>query len=261
MGPWSADFFVGGLSGHTEPAHPYLIGMRIELQPLPSLQLGLSRTLQWGGRGRDQSFRSLWKGLLGRDNTAENAADEPGNQLAGIDARWHWSLDQGRQMAVYGQIVGEDEAGLLPSRNMGLAGMEWAVQRGSSSWRLFVERANVIARDAFGSPDPGYAYRHHVYRQGYTQDGLPLGHPAGGDTRLTSVGGMLDADRWRVVLVAYSGRALPSAQRLAAGSINGLNATLAWRPTSTQTLGLSLWSGSDGSGHDHATQLWWRQDW
>jgi hypothetical protein len=255
LGPWNADFFIGGLAGHTQPAHPYLVGMRLQVQPLPSLQLGASRALQWGGRGRDQSFSSFWRGVLGRDNQG-GTGDEPGNQLAGFDFRWHHGLGNGQQIALYGQVVGEDEAGYLPSKNMKLAGLEWSAQRGRADWRLFVEHANVVA-----GGELGVAYRHHIYRQGYTQDGLPLGHPAGGDTKLTSVGALLDMGSLSGELVVYSGRAEPTAQRLVAGNLQGVNAALAWRARSDQTLGLSLWSGRDGGGRDSAAQLWWQYAW
>jgi hypothetical protein len=254
LGPWNADFFIGGLAGHTQPAHPYLVGMRLQVQPLPSLQLGASRTLQWGGRGRDQSFSSFWRGVLGRDNQDDDSR-QPGNQLAGFDARWHTSITPSQQLAIYGQITGEDEAGYLPAKNMKLAGVEWGMQGSGHSLRLFVERADVDAGPL------GVAYRHHIYLQGYTQDGLPLGHPAGGDTKLTSVGALLDMGSLSGELVAYSGRAEPTAQRLVAGNLQGVNAALAWRARSDQTLGLSLWSGRDGGGRDSAAQLWWQYAW
>ncbi|WP_084150239.1 capsule assembly Wzi family protein [Azohydromonas australica] len=254
LGPWNADFFIGGLAGHTQPAHPYLVGMRLQIQPLPSLQLGASRTLQWGGRGRDQSFSSFARGLLGRDNQ-DDSNTQPGNQLAGFDARWHTSIAQSQQLAIYGQLTGEDEADYLPGKNMKLAGLEWSLQSAGHSLRLFVERANVVAGL------PGVAYRHHIYLQGYTQDGRPLGHPAGGDTKLTSVGAVLDMGNLSGELVAYDGRAEPTAQRLVAGSVSGVNAALAWRARSDQTVGLNLWSGRDGGGRDSAAQLWWQYAW
>ena len=125
LGPWTADFFVGQLAGHQQPERPALIGMRLQLQPVDGLQLGLSRTLQWGGRGRDESARSLLHGLLGMDNkgtsgiTTEN---EPGNQLGGFDWRWQWPGERG--YAFYGQLIGEDENGYLPSAYIVQAGLE-----------------------------------------------------------------------------------------------------------------------------------------
>ncbi|WP_157263673.1 capsule assembly Wzi family protein [Azohydromonas aeria] len=254
LGPWNADVFFGGLQGHRQPAHPYLVGMRLQIQPLSWLQLGASRTLQWGGKGRDQSLRSLWNGLLGQDNQG-GTANEPGNQLAGFDARWHWNFAGGHQVAVYGQTTGEDEADYLPGKNMKLVGAEWALQRGSRSLRLFAERANTVAGL------PGVAYRHHIYLQGYTQDGTVLGHPGGGDVKLTSVGALLSQGSVSAEMVMYRGNALSSVQRLVPGSVSGVNATLAWSPRNDQAVGVSLWSGRDGAGRDSAGQLWWQTTW
>jgi hypothetical protein len=117
LGPWSADVFVGRLQGHAEPARPLLIGMRWQFAPVPTLTLGLSRTLQWGGRGRNESLKSLANALIGRDNVGTDGLrreDEPGNQLAGVD--WRWRLNLAPDAAsLYGQVVGEDEAGMAPA--------------------------------------------------------------------------------------------------------------------------------------------------
>jgi hypothetical protein len=51
------------------------------------------------------------------------------------------------------------------------------------------------------------------------------------------------------------------AQRLTPGTMNGVNAAVAWSPRSDQALGLSLWSGKDGAGRDNAAQLWWQVTW
>ena len=55
-----------------------------------------------------------------RGTTPEN---EPGNQLAGLDARWT-SLWFGTPVSLYGQMIGEDEAGGFPSRYLGQFGIE-----------------------------------------------------------------------------------------------------------------------------------------
>src|SRR5688500_12829974 len=86
MGPWSADVFFGRLFGHDDPRRPALIGMRLQVQPFENFQFGLSRALQWGGRGRQESLPSLMRGLLGWDNAGTRGItsdNQPGNQLAG----------------------------------------------------------------------------------------------------------------------------------------------------------------------------------
>lgn len=190
LGPWTADVFVGRLTGHQQPERPTLIGMRLQLQPVDGLQLGLSRALQWGGRGRDESARAMLNGLLGKDNNGTSGItteNEPGNQLGGFDWRWQWPGERG--LAFYGQMVGEDENGYLPSAYIVQAGLEshWPLR--GAVLRGFVEWNDLISGHAYGADRPtGLTYRSGVYRQGYTTDGMLLGHPAGGDLTLASAG-------------------------------------------------------------------------
>ncbi len=260
LGPWTTDVFVGRLTGHQQPERPNLIGMRLQLQPFEGLQLGLARALQWGGRGRDESPQSLLHGLLGKDNrgtsgiTAEN---EPGNQLGGFDWRWQWG--DGRRFAFYGQLVGEDENGYLPSAYIVQAGLEarWVLR--GAMLRGFAEWTDLSAGHALsGRRPPGITYRSAVYQQGYTQDGMLLGHPAGGDVTLASAGLVLQAAAGRLVMVASHGHALPTSQRFAQGSISGFNASAQVDLDLRQQLGAGLWWWRDAVVTQQALQGWWR---
>ena len=88
--PWQADVFAGQLSQELPPARAKLLGARVQIMPLPGLELGASRTIQWGGSGRPESLGSLWDAIVGDDNvdSPSGAGTDPGNQLAGFDARW-----------------------------------------------------------------------------------------------------------------------------------------------------------------------------
>ena len=152
MGPWTADVFIGQLAGHDQPERPALIGLRLQMQPFDSLQLGLSRTLQWGGRERAEDFKTLLRGLLGRDNVGTSgvtAENQPGNQLGGFD--WRLQLGSERGNAFYGQLVGEDENGYLPSAYIVQAGLQarWTVD--SAVLHGFVEWNDLIAGHAYQS--------------------------------------------------------------------------------------------------------------
>lgn len=250
LGRWTADVFVGALEGHSEPARPWLVGMRATVEPLDGVVFGASRSLQWGGRGRPESLRSLWNGLLGRDNIGAglDAANEPGNQLAGFDLRVVWPLAPARRLALYGQAIGEDEAGYLPSKYAGLVGADVAWQPFGVDARLFAEWADTVAGSLFGRPVPGTTYRHSIYRQGYTHAGAPLGHPVGGDARLGSVGLIASSGSWSALVVAHRGRAAEQAQRLPPGrTVAGLDAALTVQVDARAVLGLTLWSWRVGT--------------
>lgn len=63
-----------------------LLGLRLTAQPLPYLELGASRVLQWGGEGRSESLSSLWNAIKGNDNFDSSDQDKS-NQIAGFDGR------------------------------------------------------------------------------------------------------------------------------------------------------------------------------
>jgi hypothetical protein len=264
IGPWGADMFIGRLSGHREPARPTLIGMRVQLQPAPGFDIGLSRGIQWGGHGRDEGWTSLRNALLGNDNVGYDgitADNEPGNQLAGIDV--HWRLHRASTTSVYAQVVGEDEAGHFTSRNMVLAGVHTRVPLEHGSLRLFAEWSDTLAGRVTGNQRPGAAYRHAVYQQGYTHEGVMLGHAAGGDVALGSVGGIYRDGAWAAVVAASTGRAEPTAQLFAPGRVKGLNASVRWaRDAQGSHLGSQVgaqWSWwRDTAQTRHALQLWWQ---
>lgn len=259
MGPWGVDIFVGRLQGHRQPARPAIIGMRAQLSPTRRLDIGLSRTMQWGGRGRDESARSLLNALLGNDNVGFNgitAENEPGNQLAGVDLRW--LLEPVSQTSVYTQVIGEDEAGHLPSRNMVLLGVDARVPTDAGALRFFAEFADLLAGRISDDPRPLAAYRHSVYAQGYTQQGLSLGHAVGGDTRLATAGWLYRGGAWQAMWMVSAGRAEPTAQFLAPGRVLGAHASLQWQLDADHHLGAGAGWWSDRAGRRHALQVWWR---
>lgn len=262
LGPWGGDLFVGRLQGHRQPARPALIGMRLLWMPVDRLELGFSRTMMWGGRGRDESARSLVNSLVGNDNvgfdgiTAEN---EPGNQLAGVDLRW--TVDPASRASIYLQVVGEDEAGHAPSRNFLLLGADAGVPAAGvegAGARVFLEWVDLLAGRASRDPRPGVTYRHSVYLQGYTQQGVVLGHAAGGDVKLAITGGRVDAGPWQATFALALGRAEPSAQFFAPGRVLGSGALLRVRMDRGMQLGVGGQWWRDAQGRRHDWRIWWQ---
>ena len=183
LGEANATAFFGELEHERgDYARPFLMGARVVIRPWTWIELGASRTAMWGGDGRDKSWSAFRRALVGFDNQANrsNADEEPGNQLAGFDARLDLSaLLPG--VALYGEAIGEDEASHRPSRFMNLAGVDWRHRNGM----VFYEWTNTTAGRT------GVAYQHHIFTDGYRYKGLSLGHWADGDSMLWSLGGLL----------------------------------------------------------------------
>ncbi|MCF9045701.1 capsule assembly Wzi family protein [Acinetobacter nectaris] len=184
IGPWQYQLFAGQLQHYMAVPDTKLLGMRVTIQPFQSLELGASRAIQWGGRGRDEGASSLWKAFVGQDNVYGNTQD-PSNQLGGFDARLNLKTLTSLPLSIYGQIIGEDEAGKLPSRNLYLAGVDFSSSIYNKPYQLYIEWADTRTDGHIW----GYTYNHHIYRDGYYQYGYPIGHAMGGDGQMYSIGG------------------------------------------------------------------------
>lgn len=258
LGPWNADFFAGQLSQRRGPRHAHLLGGRVQFMPLDGLELAVSRTIQWGGSGRPESARSLYHALVGDDNTyVVDDPNEPGNQLAGFDARYTLRFGSERSVSVYGQAIGEDEAGNLPSHYLASAGIDTAFAWRGAAVRAFAEAANTSMAGAFGKGRSG-AYQHHVYTDGYSQLGHPLGHPTGADVRLVSAGVFVESGAWAGTFIAHRGHAYSFARQYRAGArLTGANAELSWRLDAASRIGVAFWHWNDGDERRTRGQLWW----
>jgi hypothetical protein len=185
VGPWSYEIFLGRMQHNVLVPGTRVFSMRLQAQPLPGLELGASRLIHWGGSIGDNSFSSLADAFLGRSN-------DPGdvnNEIAGFDARYTW-LPGGNPLSVYGQFIGEDEAGKLPTKYLSQVGAEYKHMLGTARLHWHLEAADTMTGRLFGlqSGRPGIAYSHSQYRDGMYHEGLPIAHFIGGDGRAYSLG-------------------------------------------------------------------------
>ena len=187
---------MGQLEGSREDApNAQLFGARITWKPHPRIEVGLSRTAQWCGDGRPCDASTFWDLLVGNDND-QPLEEQPGNQLAGYDLRW--SLPK-VPVAVYMQAIGEDEAGLLPSKFLGLIGAEVWGGFGDNSWRAHVEYADTVCGFYESEPEFGCAYRNVIYFDGYQYRDRSIGHSIDGDSEQIALGLVLvrgDGSSW-----------------------------------------------------------------
>lgn len=179
IGPWQYQLSASQMNQYAAVPHTKIFGGRLTFSPISSLELGASRVMQWGGEGRPSSFSSFWDGLTGNDNTGESA-DDPGNQLAGFDFKLKLAPTLGWPVSIYGQMIGEDEAGYLPSAHLYLGGVEGHHQWNSNAVNWYLEAHDT--RSNMGRTN--YIYNHFIYKDGYYQQGYPLGDAMGGDGRL-----------------------------------------------------------------------------
>ena len=190
VGPWQYQLFAGQLEDYNAIPDTKLFGARLTASPWPWLELGASRTFMWGGEGRPQNIRSFTDAVLGTKDNGGNENGDPANQLAGFDARLSLAPLINVPAGIYAQLVGEDEAGALPAKNMYLAGVDYASAAYGKPYQLYAEYADTRT----GGKVQGISYDHSIYTDGYYQQGYPLGHSLGGDAESISVGGKLWLD-------------------------------------------------------------------
>ncbi|MEO0974101.1 MAG: capsule assembly Wzi family protein, partial [Pseudomonadota bacterium] len=172
-------------------------------KPTPYLEIGISRAAQTCGEGRRCNFDSFVELLIGNDNRVGELTldEEPGNQLAGVDFRF--SLARYKlPVAVYGQLIGDDEANGLPSRFVGLAGAEWWGQVGRHSLRTYLEVADTQT-GVLDARLPDFAYSSAVFPGGFRFNGRAHGHSADGDSLIGTFGAILqdqDDQRWMALV-------------------------------------------------------------
>ena len=195
IGPWQYQLFAGQLDDYKAIPDTKLIGIRLTSSPTSWLEVGASRTFMWGGEGKSQSLSSFFNALTGSKDNVDNKEDDISDQLAGFDARINLAPLTTLPIGIYGQYIGEDEAGYLPSKNMYLAGADFASSintnsMGSMPYQLYTEWTDTRT----GGDVRGISYNHYVYTDGNYQYGYPLGYALGGDTESIAVGGKLWID-------------------------------------------------------------------
>ena len=194
IGPWTYQFFYGFLEGNRAVEDAQLVGFRVGFKPVPSLEIGLSRTAQWCGDGRPCDLDTFWdlvKGTSDNRGADLDIDDEPGNQLAGVDGRWT-PLPKRLPISLYTQWTAEDEADNLPSRWVGTGGIEfWGNSPFSwlpGTFRLHGEATNTTAEFYKSKKRHDYVYEHAIYTSGYRYRGRVLGHSMDNDGEMYSLG-------------------------------------------------------------------------
>jgi hypothetical protein len=196
MGPWTLTSFMGLLDDERVVNNAWLWGLRGSFRPTPRLEIGLSRSAQWCGDGRECNLKTFLRLLNGSDNQGANVdpEDEPGNQLGGIDIRW--SLPRQIPLAVYMQWIAEDTRKTHSQLHQWLrqVGVEYWGTIGDASHRTHIEVADSSCQlGAFGegSEVANCAYNHSIFQTGYRYNGRSIGHSIDGDGLSYSLGSTL----------------------------------------------------------------------
>ena len=184
--------FVGQLESDRGIPDAKVIGTRLTIRPHKLFEVGLHRTIQWGGKGQDESLSDFAKTFFG---TSENSQDDPlaGNSIAGLDMRWKLPFGGVNQhYSLYMQYIGEDRAAgsiLLGDEIFMLGGsIAGFSKKFKGSWRAYVEATDTSAGSFKGRDRNNIVYNHGSYTDGYRFQDISLGHGIDSDSKLVSAG-------------------------------------------------------------------------
>ncbi|MDA8645407.1 capsule assembly Wzi family protein, partial [Amylibacter sp.] len=118
---WSLEVFNGFSEGSLNGNKSMLLGVRAKSSPVEGLELEFIQTSQWGGNEYSNGISSLGAALFFDTNSSSNSNI---NKMAGFGISYLVPSNI-MPLRIYGQAIGEDEAGNLPSCFAYLAGLEW----------------------------------------------------------------------------------------------------------------------------------------
>jgi hypothetical protein len=181
LGYFDLTFFLSQLEKHRDFPHAKLMGMRIDWSPFSFLELGVSRVIQFDGKGRPSYGFSDYLEVLGAGK--EN---QPGkfdnNQIASLDATLRLGIGRYLPLAdslvLYGEYGGEDMGGEKSS------GVPFPYKAGIIGGILLQDLFTIEGLDlrAEYARTKQVWYRHDIYTSGYTYKGVIIGHHMGGNS-------------------------------------------------------------------------------
>ena len=178
---WSVEAFNGFIKGAINNSRSMIAGARFIFTPVEGLNFELVQTSQWGGKGHSTGISALGAALLFDTNEGSNSNI---NKMAGFGISYIIPTKT-IPLRIYGQAIGEDEAGNLPSCFAYLAGLEWTNTK--IKYPIIVDVEVIDTR--LGTTTNGFCGPNTMYNNGiydYTNYGKTMGTAI--DSEGTSIG-------------------------------------------------------------------------
>ncbi|MDB4178778.1 capsule assembly Wzi family protein [Amylibacter sp.] len=157
---WSLEVFNGFTKASLNGNKSMLLGLRAILSPVEGLEFELLQTSQWGGNEYNNGISSLGAALFFDTNNSSNSNI---NKMAGFGISYLIPSNK-MPVRIYGQAVGEDEAGNLPSCFAYLAGLEWKNTRIKYPTVVSIENIDTrIDTTSNGNCGPNTMYNNRIY--------------------------------------------------------------------------------------------------
>lgn len=176
LGPGRRATFFGQLDAIRPFAqHPWIFGHVMIFKPLPTFELGLTRTIIFGGRNNDH-YNNM--GFLGRLSGVATGVPSEGNTHTRAGAFLKFRFPSLRNLQVYQEIVGSDNLAFeIPTIGHYMPFLNVAYQGGLYLPRLTKDGLTDL-RFEYAIMPPGYAIEVQS-RLYFTYNGALLGDPMG----------------------------------------------------------------------------------
>lgn len=181
-GPSSFEVFNSKLSNSSGVKDAMLLGLRAVIEPVNNLKFELVKTSQWGGSGYKENLSTFSSAIMGNTNDSTNSNI---NQMAGIGVSFLTNTKR-IPIRVYGQLIGEDEAGNLPSCFFSLIGSELKFKTNKFFSKIgfeYIDTRTKISANGFCGPNT--AYNNSFYD--YTNYGSSIGAPIDSESKLLNL--------------------------------------------------------------------------
>lgn len=167
---WSFEIFNGLTDGDPNSIRPMLLGVRAVFSASNRLNFELVQTSQWGGEGHDNGISALTAAAFMDTNDKSHANI---NKMSGFGLSYLINSNL-FPFRIYGQAIGEDESGNLPSCYAYLAGLEWSNTKIRYPTTLGIETIDTrVKKSTHGNCGPNTFYNNNVYS--YTNNGKVMG--------------------------------------------------------------------------------------
>lgn len=174
IGPLRLETFLSRVDGLEPVDRPWFWGARLTLDPHERVEIGVTRAAMFGGaEDSGLSLRNLAYLIIGKH---AGSASEFDNQILAVDLWYRLPLGS-LPLSVYLQWGIEDSAGAWRDTPGVVVGLEIAALPYLTLVAVGLERAS-FSESCCGNP---IWYRHWRFAGGWTDGGVPLGHPLGGD--------------------------------------------------------------------------------
>jgi len=183
IGPWQAEFFFGWLNDDRVIEDTMYDGLHIVFNPLPGLEIGLSRTQELcGNHHRCDPVVDYFH--FANDPNEVNHTNDEGT----FDIRYTNNLG-GVPFELYTQMMNEDSSPITHSGTSHLFGGSIWVPIGGNPVRLTVEYTDSVATAdifSFGDYFHGFSYNNYDFVDGMRYRGQTIGFSLDSDSRLFS---------------------------------------------------------------------------